>query len=63
LALELEWRLGSNELGSNILELIVILGLELGLRSSWSWSWDGVGVGVGEAGVVNHTLLPAPSQI
>ncbi len=44
-------------------EMIVILGLEIGLRSSWSWSWDGVGVGVGEAGVVNHTLLPAPSQI
>ena len=40
MALELEWRLGSNELGSNILELIVILGLELGLRSS------GVGVGM-----------------
>ncbi len=39
------------------------IGMELGLRSSWSWSWDGVGVGVGEAGVVNHTPLPAPSQI
>jgi hypothetical protein len=29
LALELEWRLGSNELGSNILELIVILGFRV----------------------------------
>ena len=29
--MELEWRLGSNELGSNILELIMILGLEIEL--------------------------------